>query len=365
MCRSTVPFIERSQVRTGHDGLHEMRAALLSLLVACGSPDHDAPDAARPDADVDAPVTETHCIMPTEVTWTDAAAAPISREETQAIAVGRKLYIVGGYYNGLVVTVELWAYDIDADGWTRLADAPDKITHAGQETDGTRIYLAGALLGDGLGPSTRQTWIYDIGQNSWSSGAPLPEPRGAGALARLDHSLHYFGGGIRSVPETPIEQDTPDHWTLDLDQARAEWKPAAPMPDPRNHLGATVIGDHAYAIGGQHRQDEDLGNSSAVHRFAAGDGWQARANMPRPLGHNSAATVSAWDCAVVLGGTTIGGVNVANVVAFDPEANAWSELTPLPEGGRVSAGVIDHRIVAVVGTRTFVGTPIRASFHRE
>src|SRR5262245_61388094 len=233
-----------------------MRPAILSLLLACSSPVDDSDDAAHPPHPTDA-LASRPCTLPTELEWTLAAPAPIGREEAQAIAVGHKLYIVGGYDEGYVFTwVESYAYDIDADSWTRLADAPDKITHAGHESDGSRIYLVGALLGDGLGPSTTKSWVYEIVQDSWTTGPPLPAPRGAGGLARLGHSLHYFGRGIRSVPERPIEVDTAEHWTLDLDQPGAEWQPAAPLPNPRNHLGATVINGQAYAIGGQHLQDE-------------------------------------------------------------------------------------------------------------
>ena len=94
----------------------------------------------------------------TSLTWTQPGAnAPIARYEAQGLAVDGKLYVFGGFYNQKTqATVQSDRYDIKTDTWTPISPLPEKVTHAGQATDGRFIYLAGGFVGDHPGGSSNR-----------------------------------------------------------------------------------------------------------------------------------------------------------------------------------------------------------------
>ena len=279
--------------------------------------------------------------------WTPAAPAPLARYEAQGVAVGGRLYVFGGFYTARIeATSRVDAYDIASDTWVRLADMPEAITHAGQAEDGETIYLVGGFAGDHPGPSMDRVWKYHIPSNSWSPGPPLPAPRGAGVAVRLGRTLHFFGGTVREGSQ--YLYDSADHWTLDLDRGTS-WATAAPLPNPRNHLGGVAFGGKIWAIGGQHLGDEEGGNQDAVHLYdPAVDQWSAAPPTPRPLGHVAASVLVREGRIVVVGGVTQGSEEVANVIAFD--SRSWSELVPLPSPRQSPvAGLVEGWTVVTTG----------------
>src|SRR6476469_1330608 len=73
----------------------------------------------------------------TPITWQSAANAPTSRYEAEGIAVGSKLYALGGFTdNTNKATKRCDAYDPATDTWTQLADMPEAVTHSGTAVDG-------------------------------------------------------------------------------------------------------------------------------------------------------------------------------------------------------------------------------------
>ena len=187
--------------------------ALLVLLSACtielspAVPTDDVPSEDIGGDDVpgeggggdDEPTSE----VGTAIDWTEGADAPLARFEGQSAVVGDKLYIFGGYTDGSVIpkTFEVDVYDPATDTWEQLPDMPRPMTHAGTVADGAFIYFAGGVVGsdDPKGksqkiPATTEVWRFGTESEEWSVMPPLPEPRGAGALALLDDTLHFFGG---------------------------------------------------------------------------------------------------------------------------------------------------------------------------
>src|SRR5262249_41900049 len=193
--------------------------------------------------------------------WGTVAPLPVPRFEANNAAVNDQLYVLGGFYNSdIQATTEVDRYDPGTNTWTIRSDMPQPITHAGTAVDGQTIYLAGGFVGDGLSQVTNRVLRYHAATDSWSDAPPLPEARGAGALVRLGRQLHFFGG------LDPTLHDRSEHWVLDLDGG-TNWTSAAPLPNPRNHLGYTDLNGKAYAIGGQHLLDEGSGNQTEVDAY--------------------------------------------------------------------------------------------------
>ncbi|MDB5046850.1 MAG: hypothetical protein JWQ08_2900 [Deinococcus sp.] len=295
---------------------------------------------------------QTSAPTSTAVNWTQRAEAQTPVSEAQGAAVNGKLYIFGGFNKDLQTTAKVQVYTPATNTWGTASDMPEQITHGALAVDGQTIYIAGGFVGTHPGPQTAHVWKYNVSTNTWSAGPELPAARGAGALVKLDRTLHFFGGTERDITDTNLyKRDSPEHWVLQLDGGTG-WTAAAPLPNPRNHLGGTVLNGKIYALGGQHLGDEAAGNQSAVHMYdPATNTWTARASLPLPIGHINASTVIWNGRIVVASGVTQNSAEVANVSEYDPVANTWTALTPLPAPRQSPvADVINGQLVVATGS---------------
>ncbi len=290
-------------------------------------------------------------VSPLGLEWTKIADAPITRFESMSASVGGKLYVMAGFNTPDIKTTKRSdVYDPAKGTWTQIADAPEALSHAGVATDGSRIYLAGGFVGDWKGvntPVTDHVWIYNTGTNSWSAGRSLPSPRAAGALVRVGRKLHFFGGVDSGI------NDSGTHWVLDFRNG-GKWKTAASLPNPRNHLGYVDDQGKIFAIGGQHRLDEERGNDTSVHAFdPATNSWHAIASLPAPQSHIHNSTFVWNDRITMIGGSTVGHVSIANLTQYDPKRSKWVTIGYLP-GPRsaATAALLDGHIVVSGGTLT-------------
>src|SRR5262249_61881892 len=132
-----------------------------------------------------------------------------------------------------------------------------------------------------------------------------------------------------------------DHWVLDLDGGTS-WGTAAPLPNPRDHLGYAGLGGKAYAVGGQHL-DETSTNQAEVDAYdPATDTWTPVAPLPIPTGHNHTSTFVLNGRVVVAGGETNGARFPADVRGDDPHAHISVAPAPLP-APRPSGRAAPHR----------------------
>jgi N-acetylneuraminic acid mutarotase len=244
-------------------------------------------------------------------------------------------------------------YDPASNTWSRVADVPERISHAGVATDGVRIIFAGGFVGDWKGentPITSTVRVYNTSANSWSTIAPLPAPRAAGALVRVGRKLHFFGGLDSAI------NDSGSHWVLDLRRPTAGWKTSAPLPNPRNHLGYTEYLGKIFAIGGQHRLDEHTGNDTAVHAYdPVANKWNPVASLRMPRSHTHNSTF-VWNGRItMIGGSTQEHTSLADLTQYDPKRNRWVTIGYLPSPrSATSSQLVGTQIITVGGTPTTI-----------
>jgi hypothetical protein len=140
---------------------------------------------------------------------------------------------------------------------------------------------------------------------------PLPEPREEGAAAVADGRLYAMSG---------FDKDGKDTSSVFVFDGRA-WQAGPAAPAALNHPSAASLGSDIYLAGG-------TGNGASqpgVYRLSGGR-WQAVA----PLNHARSAPAL-----IALGGKlyAVGGVDrgeVGPAESYDPAANRWADLPPLP-----------------------------------
>ena len=285
--------------------------------------------------------------------WSTQASAPLARYEAQGLALGGKLYVMGGFYNAdIKATKRVDIYDPATNTWSRGAAMPEALTHAGAAAVGRSIYLAGGFIGNHPGPSTRHVWRYDVDANAWTRGPDLPADRAGGGLVLLGSELHFYGGGVRPAGSGGIPTDYGTHWALDLNNPGGGWQSRADMPTPRNHIGYAALGGRAYAVGGQKNENEVSGNRKEVHAYdPATNSWTRLADLPRAVGHISSSTFEMDGRIVVAGGVTQDKKALSAVIAYDPRTGDWSALPSLPSTRKSPvADVIGGKLIVTGGS---------------
>jgi N-acetylneuraminic acid mutarotase len=277
--------------------------------------------------------------------------------------VNGKLYVLGGLFSSsgrILATTRNDVYNPATNTWTRLKDAPEKLTHAGTVIVGSDIWLIGGYVGDHPGPATNHVWKYNTTTDTWTRGPNLPFMRGAGGAALVDNKIYFFGGMNYNR-----DWSAPNTWALDLGNLAAGWVSRAPLVNPRNHVAAAAIGGYVYAIGGQHHQEENQVAQRDIDRYdPVTNTWQKVAELPTVRSHILSSTFVMDGKLVIVGGETGYNTVVRNVTVWDPATNEFTEMSPLPAGRSTSvAGVLpDGRLISATGnspaetSTTWIGT---------
>src|SRR5262249_13435740 len=141
--------------------------SLLALAAACGN--------GRAPALPDAPPSG----------WETLAPLPSGpRQETAVVALGGKVYVLGGFDGSGQVVADVAVFD--GTGWRRAADLPAALHHMNAAVVGGRIVVAGALANPSFDP-VGMVLRYDPSADQWTQGRGMPAgtERGASATAAI------------------------------------------------------------------------------------------------------------------------------------------------------------------------------------
>ncbi len=201
--------------------------------------------------------------------WNGMRNAPAPHAEAVSAVIGERIHIVGGRtpkgsanlaYGDHADTDHHLVYDVDANNWSKAAPALSKRNSAtGGMIDGLWHVAGGRHVTDG---PTDAHEVYDPKEDRWRTAAPMPKGSGAGGNAAgvLAGKLYVFGGeyfdnGGRVHPEA---------WAYD--PKTDAWEPMPPMPTPRHGLGAIVLDQSIYLVGGA-KKPSGSETSDAVESF--------------------------------------------------------------------------------------------------
>lgn len=200
---------------------------------------------------------------PATDTWKALAPLPTKRGSPVAVAVGDKIYVIGGANtppgakdpgvhprrpHRSVGTVE--EYDPATNTWRERASMPTPRNHATAGAVNGKIYVIGGRVG-GAFISSGSSNIdvveeYDPATDSW--GAPrakMPSARSAMASGVFGGRIYVSGGE---------GQDAQRMWTFRsleaYDPATNTWTPLPSMPVPRHGLAGAVVGNRLHMVSG-------------------------------------------------------------------------------------------------------------------
>ena len=285
--------------------------------------------------------------------WEKLPDMPVEKWEPGTVVLDGRLYLFGGYTEGVTSSKLSNVFDPRDGSWTRIQDLPSAITHMNMVLDGRTVWFAGGYKDGYKGHTIAEVWSYDIDADRFTAAPLLPEPRGGGGLALVGRRLHYMGG-----VEADRDTDSPDHWVLNLDawaRGSAEWTHAAPMPEPRNQFSCVTFDGKIYAIGGQFHHDSEQLDQARVDIYdPATDTWSSGPPLPKGHSHAEGATFVHDGRIYMAGGhTTKPGESKqvdADILALSP-GGAWELAGTLPMPlSSPAAAIIDGRFYVAGGS---------------
>lgn len=268
-------------------------------------------------------------------TWRSRAHLPSPRSGHSCVAVNGKLYVIGGYVDG-VWSESVLVYDPDADTWTNRAYPWGE------------VHGAAALNGKIYAPSCSGTDIYDPLTDSWSfvGGAPIPADLCPVSLTAVASA----GGRILVFAGRPGAYATREAWVLSYDPGTDSWSRNDAPPELWGLSGASVAtwNGSVFLLGGM----TDLTYHEG-HEYRSSDGtWTAIRGIPQLFAYAAGAAGSNGRIYLA------GGIPIPQPIdvfetditrEFDPITREWSERASLPSAR------FDPRGAAVNGTIYSVG----------
>jgi len=229
--------------------------------------------------------------------WTQLKPNLVPVHHGAAAAIGRKFFVFGGFRLpdtgkiGWYPENRAWAYDSQTQSWSELPPMPTPRGAHAAVAVGNKIYVVGGAnipsgmnLPDGLNPGgpveiLGKTEMFDTERNSWTTLKPMTLPRNHHDVAHLDGKLYVIGGTVGSCFPSGWASNVSMNEVYDI--ATDTWSTRAPMPTARSAVGAAVIDGRIYVIGGEGWVDESGGvfrNNEAYD--PSSNSWTEKTPMP-------------------------------------------------------------------------------------
>lgn len=225
------------------------------------------------------PVDSVTVFDPSSGRWSPGPSAPVPLHHAMAAAVDGTIYLIGGEMQGAgtglppVYLNSVWALDPETGEWTARAPMPTARSGGGAAVIDGKIYVAG-----GRPPAGHDFAVYDPRADTWTVLPDLPTPRNHLAVGAIDGKLYVaggrFGGGFNSERTAALEV---------YDPATNTWSSGAPMPGPRGGVASVVANGCLFVIGGEGNYADPRGLSAENEAYdPRTDSWISLAPMPTP-----------------------------------------------------------------------------------
>jgi N-acetylneuraminic acid mutarotase len=194
-------------------------------------------------------------------------------------------------------------------------------------------------------------------QGKWVKLSPFPEPAEELLGASAAGKVYVFAGLAPAYKPMGL--------VYEYDPAANQWTKKKPMALPSHHVAITAYRGKIYAFGGfvlpQSGPPTWVAVNNAWEYDPAADTWKALAPMPTKRGSPVAAVVG--DKIYVIGGATalpgakdegITGarpqISVGTVEEYDPAANTWRSRNPMPTArNHAAVGAVNGKIYVIGG----------------
>ncbi|XP_028656901.1 kelch-like protein 1 [Erpetoichthys calabaricus] len=176
-------------------------------------------------------------------TWNIESPMSTHRHGLGVTVLEGPIYAVGGHDGwSYLNTVERW--DPERQQWTFVASMSTARSTVGVAALNGKLYAIGGRDGSSCLSSMES---YDPHTNKWSMCSPMSKRRGGVGVATCDGFLYSIGG--HDAPASSHCSRLSD-CVERYDPKTDTWTTVAPLSQPRDAVGICLLGDKLYAVGG-------------------------------------------------------------------------------------------------------------------
>lgn len=268
----------------------------------------------------------------------------------------QKFYLIAGKNeNGVTDSVQI--YDLLNDTWQEGTPIPQAVWDVQAAVLGEKIFVPGGQTGGDL--VSDLFWVYDPREDTWMEKAALPTGRSGYCMSAFEGKLYLFGGwdGKKILKTILVYQPDGNAW-IEFGE----------MPEARRGCTTSVIGGKIHVIGGEN--ENGLLNSHVLfipQRQSDGENaWETAA--PLPTARKGSGTAVLADMLYIAGGQGEEAGQPQEVVQYFPPKDTWV-VVDQPEipigylpavlpyetrlyilGGELDGGKTDHQVYQAVYT---------------
>lgn len=175
---------------------------------------------------------------------------------------------------------------------------------------------------------------------AWSTEPSLPVAVQEVSVAAVDGRVYVFGGSVNQARVNTVYA---------FDPSPATWATRAPYPGTaRDHMGVAVVNGLVYLVGGVTAWPTP--SVSTVNRYdPVANSWTTVAPLPAARG---AMAVGAVNGLVYAAGGLVNGSAAATLTAYNPTTNSWQTLASMPTPRDHATGIALNGKLYVIGGRT-------------
>ena len=280
--------------------------------------------------------------------WTQQAVYPINILDEGAASQGNNLYSFAGVSNGVNVATS-YVYTSTTNTWATIAPLPAAREKPSTVSDGTSLYTIDGSDTGGVNQPT--LYRYDPGTNTYTTLASNTVATWAQAAVYLNGKIYKIAGCTTNCGSSVANLEI-------YDIASNTWSAGAPLPQPIGFEMATAIGNFIYVAGGT-----VPASTNKTYRYdPSTNTWDdaAIADLPQTRWGSAEGVVNGkW----VLAGGFVNDVISNSAIAWDPASNTWSLLDPIPQAEARMDGAVIGGEIAIRYRRTHAYGPDR--IHRQ
>lgn len=310
------------------------------------------------------------CAGTFECPWRGGAPLPEATERAAAVAVGGKIYLIGGQTaaddtcnlggaGGPCAPPpnayrDVYEFDPIANTWQARAALPVGLQTPHAHALGNKIYV----VEDNIIWNDQQPHLgvfeYDPVADTWTSKAPRPTWRRSIVTAAVGGKIYVLGG-----IGTPDNQPPPSSsWTGEYkshveiyDPVTNTWSAGQAAPTPFMGDVSCAVGDKIYVLGSTNAGG--AWDSSVLEYDTATHQWSAKAPLAQRVVYR--ACVTGRGRIHLFGGSSIvsgSAVSTDRVDVYDPLIDLWSSNTYLPTRRYWASVARSEDDIFVIGGRT-------------
>jgi N-acetylneuraminic acid mutarotase len=228
--------------------------------------------------------------------WTKKKPMALASHHVAFTEYHGKIYGFGGFVfpqSGPPAWVPInnaWEYDPAMDTWKALAPMPSKRGSPIAVAVGNKIYVIG---GASTPPGSDETALnfttpqvsvgtveeYDPATNTWRTRSPMPTPRNHTTGGAINGKIYVIGGRVGAAF---IGLASDISVVEEYDPATDKWSaPRARMPTARSAMGSGVYSGRVYVAGGEFQDPHMMATFRAVEAFdPVSNSWSTMPSMP-------------------------------------------------------------------------------------